>query len=91
MTCDEFRRSYLEHVVSAAGEAHLRECADCQRVTPELDVLRARLGDPAVWETPGSELRSNVVGAVVSAARPTDGVAVVGAGDGGSPAWPPRW
>ena len=25
----------------AAGEAHLRGCADCQRVTPELDVLRA--------------------------------------------------
>ncbi len=71
MTCDEFRRSYLEHVVSEAGEAHLRECADCQRVTPELDVLRARLGDPAVWETPGPELRSNVIGAVVSAARPT--------------------
>ena len=72
MTCDEFRRLYLEHAVSAAGEAHLRECAECQSVTPELDVLRARLGDPAVWATPGSELRSNVVGAVVSAARPTD-------------------
>jgi hypothetical protein len=71
MTCDEFRRSYLQHAVSATGEAHLRGCAECQRVTPELDVLRARLGDPAVWETPSPELRSNVIGAVAAAAGPT--------------------
>ena len=45
----------------AAADAHLRGCADCQRVAPELDVLRARLGDPAVWETPAPELRSHVV------------------------------
>jgi anti-sigma-K factor RskA len=70
MTCDEFQRSYLEGEVSTAGEAHLRGCADCQRVTPELDVLRARLGDPAVWEPPGSELRAQVIGTVVAAARP---------------------
>ena len=70
MTCDEFHRSYLEGEVSTAGEDHLRGCADCQRVTPELDVLRARLGDAAVWEPPASELRAKVVGAVVSAARP---------------------
>jgi Anti-sigma-K factor rskA len=70
MTCDEFRRSYLEHVVPAAAEEHLRGCSDCQRVTPELDLLRARLGDPAVWEAPGADLRLQVVGAVVSAAHP---------------------
>ena len=70
MRCDEFHRSYLEGDVSTEREAHLRGCADCQRVTPELDVLRARLGDPAVWEPPGPELRTQVVGAVVSAARP---------------------
>jgi Anti-sigma-K factor rskA len=71
MTCEEFRRSYLEHAVTGEGEAHLRDCGDCQRATPELDVLRARLGDPALWETPGPELRAQVVGAVVSAAHPT--------------------
>jgi hypothetical protein len=69
MTCEEFRRSYLERAVTGDGEAHLRDCVDCRRATAELDVLRARLGDPAVWETPGSELRSQVVGAVVSAAH----------------------
>jgi Anti-sigma-K factor rskA len=80
MTCDEFQRWYLaregwaaeqsDDDVAAAGDEHLRVCADCQRMTPELDVLRARLGDPAVWEYPGPELRSQVVGAVVGAARP---------------------
>ena len=69
MRCDEFQRSYLAGDVSAPAEAHLRGCVDCQIVTPELDVLRARLGDPAVWEQPGSELRPRVVGAVVGAAR----------------------
>jgi hypothetical protein len=70
MTCDDFQRSYLEGELSAPGEAHLRECADCERVTAELDVLRARLADPAVWEPPGSQLRAHVVSAVVAAARP---------------------
>ena len=70
MTCDEFQRSYLLGDVTPAGEAHLRGCVDCQLVTPELEVLGARLSDPAVWEPPGSELRARVVGAVVSAARP---------------------
>jgi hypothetical protein len=84
MTCEEFRRAYLAGEIldgdlSAAGEAHLRGCAECQLATPELDVLRARLVDPAVWEMPGSELRSQVIGAVVSAARPT-----------GAPRWSPR-
>jgi hypothetical protein len=88
MTCEEFQRLYLAGHIragqiwsgqiragegSSAGEEHLRGCADCQRVTPALDVLRARLGDSAVWETPGSDLRPRVVGAVVGAARP-DGV-----------------
>ncbi len=68
MTCDDFQRSYLEGETTADGEAHLRGCADCQRVTPELDVLRARLGDPAVWEPAGPELRGQVITAVVSAA-----------------------
>ena len=40
MTCDEFHQSYLEGDVSTAGEAHLRGCADCQRVTPELGRLQ---------------------------------------------------
>ena len=70
MTCDEFQRSYLLGEVTTAGEAHVRGCVDCQLVAPELDVLRARLGEPAVWEPPGSELRARVVEAVVSAARP---------------------
>jgi anti-sigma-K factor RskA len=70
MTCEELQRAYLAGDVSTAGEAHLRGCANCQRVAPELDVLRARLGDPAVWEAPGSALRQRVIGAVVSAARP---------------------
>jgi hypothetical protein len=70
MTCDEFQRSYLEGELSAPGEAHLRDCADCQHVTPGLDVLRARLADPAVWEPPGSALRAQVVSAVVSAVSP---------------------
>ena len=81
MTCEEFQRAYLagdirageiwDRDVLAAADAHLRGCADCQLVAPELDVLRARLGEPAVWETPASELRSHVVSAVVSAAHPT--------------------
>ena len=58
MTCDEFQRSYLEGELSAPGAAHLRECADCERITTELDVLRARLADPAVWEPPGSQLHT---------------------------------
>ncbi len=77
MTCDDFQRSYLEGETTAAGEAHLRGCADCQRVTPELDVLRARLGDPAVWEPPGPELRGQVIAAVVSAAGPSKRVEAV--------------
>ncbi len=70
MNCDEFQRSHLLGELSSAGQEHLRGCANCQRVTPELDALRARLDDPAVWEAPGSDLRARVVGAVVSAARP---------------------
>lgn len=80
MTCEEFQRLYLSGQIwsgqswpgemSSAGEEHLRGCADCQRATPELEVLRARLGDPAVWEPPGSDLRPRVVSAVVGAARP---------------------
>ena len=70
MTCDEFQRSYLLGDLTPAEEAHLRACVDCQLVTPELDVLRAQLDDPALWEPPSSELRTRVVGAVVSAVDP---------------------
>jgi hypothetical protein len=70
MRCEEFQGSYLAGEISTAGEAHLPGCAACQRATPVLDVLRARLSDPAVWESPGSELRPRVIGAVVGASRP---------------------
>ena len=56
------------------GRRAKRTCAvapTVDRVTPELDVLRARLGDPAVWEPPGPELRGQVIAAVVSAAGPS--------------------
>ena len=70
MTCDDFRQCYLEGDVAPTAAAHLRGCAECQRVTPELELLRARLGDPAVWESPGAELRNRVIGSIVSDARP---------------------
>jgi hypothetical protein len=68
MTCDEFRRSYLADDVSEAGDTHLHGCADCQGAIRELDVLRGRLADPAVWQPPDDELRGRVIGAVVAAA-----------------------
>jgi hypothetical protein len=71
MTCEDFRRAHLEGAVSPEGESHLRGCTECQTAAPELDVLRARLGDPAVWEPAGPELRAQVVGAVVAAAGGT--------------------
>ncbi len=89
MTCDDFQRSYLEGETTAAGEAHLRGCADCQRVTPELDVLRARLGDPAVWEPPGPELRGQVIEAVGLGGRSVQRVDG-GHGAGGGLPVPPR-
>ena len=47
-------------------------------------MLRARLGDPAVWEAPGPELRSQVVGSGGRRRRSRGRVEAVGAGGGGS-------
>ncbi|MPY95054.1 MAG: hypothetical protein GEV08_18940 [Acidimicrobiia bacterium] len=64
MTCEEWSARYLAGEVSAQAEAHLRGCASCRRARPQLDQLRSRLGDPAVWESPGPGLAEDVLDSV---------------------------
>lgn len=60
MNCDEFRSGWLEGDDDGARRDHLASCAACRARVPDLDTGRALLSDPAMWEEPSPELKTQV-------------------------------
>jgi hypothetical protein len=58
MRCEEFKAAYLLGETSAG---HLATCAACRAEQPHLDLLRAALAEPILWEEPGEETVDRVV------------------------------
>ncbi len=67
MNCEELQARLLAGEPVAA-EGHLASCAACRSAVPDLEALRQRLADPALWEEPSPELGDRVVEMVVGAA-----------------------
>jgi len=65
---DDLQAGYLEG--DAEAEAHVRSCAECAPLLPELDSIRDVLADANSWEEPDAGLEARVVAAVQAEAAP---------------------
>lgn len=70
MNCDHFRATYLAGEDEAASQAHLAECGSCRAHRADLDIGRAAMLDPAIWEEPAPSLEHQVVALISGSPAP---------------------
>lgn len=73
MRCPDVQARMLEGRPEPADRLHVSACAACRAALPELERLRTRLADPALWEEPPPDLEKRIVDSATAGSSPGPG------------------